>query len=188
MEEIDHKKTRSLGRPSNYFNWVATLLLVFPVFGMLYVSIAIFYVPIQIDAVIFVTLPVSPLFVQIEWYVATLIGLYAIFSVRKSNLPGLTATILLALAYVHLHLVLLGNISIPAWLTVLAAVSALIGAFVEIRRTEKNSCPKNKSRQTAPGYPRFWLPRQLLLHCSTTSPPCDYASLYLLRPCSRLLT
>ena len=37
---------------------------------------------------------------------------------------------------------------------------------------------------TTLGLPRLWLPRQLLLRCSTTSHPCDYASLYL-GNCSR---
>lgn len=136
MKETNNKTTEAPGRPINYFGWAATLLLVFPVFAMLYVSIALFYIPIQANAVIFVALPAAPQFIQIEWYGATLIGLYAVFSVRKSRLPGLAATILLALAYVHLHWILLGNISIPAGLTVLAAVSALIGVFVERRRRD----------------------------------------------------
>jgi len=129
MKETNNKTTGAPDHPINYFGWAATLLLIVPVFVMLYVSVALFYSPIQANAVIFVALPAAPMFIQVEWYGAALIGLYAVFSVSKSRLPGLVATILLALAYVHLHWALLGNISIPAWLTVLAAVSALIGVL-----------------------------------------------------------
>ena len=136
MEETNNRTTGIPHRPINYFGWAATLLLIVPVFAMLYVSVALFYSPIQANAVIFVALPAAPMFIQVEWYGAALTGLYAVFSVSKSRLPGLVATILLALAYVHLHRVLLGNVSIPAGLTVLAAVLALIGVFVERRRLD----------------------------------------------------
>lgn len=136
MKETDNITTEATNSSINYFGWIATLLLIVPVFAMLYVSVALFYTPIQANAVIFVALPAAPPFVQVEWYGATLIGLYAVFSARKGRLPGLAAIILLALAYVHLHLVLLGNVSIPAWLTVLAAILALIGVLVQARRQD----------------------------------------------------
>jgi hypothetical protein len=136
MAETNNRTTAVTESAINYFGWIATLLLLVPVFAMLYVSVALFYTPIQANAVIFVALSDAPLFVQVEWYGASLIGLYAVFSVRKGRLPGLAAIILLALAYVHLHLVLLGNVSIPAGLTVLAAVAALIGVIVERRRRD----------------------------------------------------
>jgi hypothetical protein len=134
MKQTNNKTTETSGRPVNYFGRVAMLLLIIPVFAMLYVSVALFISPIQANAVIFVALPAAPLFIQVEWYAATLIGLYAVFSIVKSRHSGLIATILLALAYVHLHTLLLGNISIPASLTILAAVSALIGVLIKRRR------------------------------------------------------
>lgn len=115
--------------------WVTVLLLVIPVFSMAYVSIAFLYPPIQVSrAVIFSALKAAPLLIQIEWYSAALIGLFAIIFVRKNTAPGLVASVLLAAAYVHLHLALLGNIAIPAWLAVSAAVVALAGFAVGKRR------------------------------------------------------
>ena len=134
MKETNNKTAEAPGRPVNYFGWVATLLMVVPVIAMLYVSVALFYSPIQVNAVIFMAILAAPPLIQAEWYVATLIGLFAVTSVRKGRLADLAAALLLALAYVHLHSVLLGHISIPAWLTVFAAVLALIGALVQTRR------------------------------------------------------
>ena len=129
MEEPTQQKTLFSGRPINYFSWAATFLLVITALAMLYVSLALFYQPLHNEAVIFVALPAAPVFLLVEWYVATAVGLYATFTVWKSTLPGLVAAILFALAYVHLHLALLNNLSVATWLTVLAAVLALVGVL-----------------------------------------------------------
>ena len=136
MKQTNNNAIEASDYPANYLGRVATLLLITPVFAMLYVSVAFFLTPIQANAVIFVTLPAAPLLIQVEWYSATVIGLYAVFTVRKSTLSALIATILLALAYVHLNQVLLGNISIQAVLTILAAISALTGVLIERRRQD----------------------------------------------------
>lgn len=129
MEEANQKKISS-GGSTNYFSWAASVMLGVAALAMLYVSVALFYPPIQNEAVIFAALSASPPFILVEWFMATLVGLYAAYSVRKRSLPGLGTAILFALAYVHLHWTLLGNISIAAWLSVLAAISALIGVLV----------------------------------------------------------
>jgi hypothetical protein len=129
MNDTNPQTTAISARPPRYFSWATTLLLVIPALAMLYVSLALLYLPLQSDAAIFAALQAAPQWLRVEWYGATLIGLYALYSVRKGALPGLSAAILLALAYVHLHLTLLDNMSIPAWLAVLAAVCALIGVL-----------------------------------------------------------
>jgi hypothetical protein len=131
MNDTHPQTTAPSARPPNFYGWITTLLLVVPVLGMLYVSTALIYQPIRGEAAIFAALQASPQWIQVEWYGATLIGLYALYAVRKPLLPGLVATLLLAAAYVHLHLALLDNMSIPAWLAVLAAVTALIAALIK---------------------------------------------------------
>lgn len=131
MNDTHPQTTAPSARPPNFYGWITTLLLVIPVLVMLYVSTALIYPSIRTEAAIFSALQASPQWIQAEWYGATLIGLYALYAVRKSLLPGLVATLLLAAAYVHLHLALISNMSIPAWLAVLAAVAALIAALIK---------------------------------------------------------
>jgi len=123
------EKTAASGKSINYFSWAATVLLVITALAMLYVSAGLFIKPIQDEAVIFAVLSAAPMLIQVEWYASTIVGIYAAYSVRKSALPGLAAAILFALAHVHLHLATLGNLSVATWLSVLAAVLALIGVL-----------------------------------------------------------
>lgn len=141
MNNINPQTAAPTVRPINYFSWITTMLLVIPVLAMLYVSTAQIFQAIRSGAAIFAALQASPQWIQVEWYGATLIGLYALYAVRKPRLPGLIATLVLAVAYVHLHLALLDNMSIPAWLAVLAAAAALTAVLVQKRIWMQGTSP-----------------------------------------------
>lgn len=133
MNDPDFQATAPSPGPVNYFFRITTMLLVIPVLALLYVSTAQIFQGIRSDAAIFAALQAAPQWIQLEWYGATLTGLYALYAVRKPRLPGVIATLVLAAAYVHLHLSLLGNMSIPVWLAVLAAALALTAILVQKR-------------------------------------------------------